>query len=147
MVLKLLFSDELSDQLIQRLSRKVTASSILHDLGVLVLKLPHEESEGAECNKRTIQEAAVAVLHTWRLKRASRQDAFKDLCDALKSNDLNLWAADLCEWASREQDASIVVYINVIIYKRQVIFQTLFSEGFQRLTTFSFGISNFQIRL
>ena len=70
----------------------------------MVLNVSKEEIEGAEYNKRTIQEAASYILHKWRDKQNNHHEAFDKLYNKLwDSDDFRNLAVELQEWADEEK--------------------------------------------
>ena len=94
----------IQDEHIVDLSRRITNSQELTDLGIKALKLPQYIVKAAMYNNGTISEAACDVLSTWLERQASRQQAFTDLHSALQRAEMEQLAAQLKQWVEGLED-------------------------------------------
>ena len=83
-------SEELTDTRLVKLSNTIATESELRMLGTQGLNVGLHEIDKQITNNRNISSAAYHVLYNWRKTQEDNTVAYKNLCDALKSANLEL---------------------------------------------------------
>ena len=101
------FTGYLTDEHILELSKRITDSEELMDLGIRVLKLPESKLRAELYNQHNwIQGATLAALSTWLKHQNTRQEAYRNLCDALTKAEMNHLASELRTWVGGAAESS-----------------------------------------
>ena len=80
-------TNELTSQMLWKLSGYITSESDIRHLGLIGLKLPgHVIDTTINNNRSEINMAAYKVLHQWEKSQSDLKEAYATLCAALKQS-------------------------------------------------------------
>ena len=82
---------DLTAAMLLKLSKKINRKIDILTLATIGLDMDEDEVEGIlRDNQDEIHMAVYAVLKVWRRSQPDSKTAFKNLCDALRNNDVNM---------------------------------------------------------